>query len=252
VIQTTLRTRARCRSASRLGDLQLAAERRAWLVVRDRLVGRPAVSRAVGHHEADGHVARDDLPRGAAPGERVGEPRTLRLAEDRGRPGPGGLPVGRVRAAVAAQVHHEELEQRAVGEAAVDAPRRDRVAADGQELEQRPRRPLGEHVHPALGVARVVLEHEPVVPVVDHLVVVPLRDHRHRSVEAARVRVEQVVGEVAAELVERLGDLVLRLGHQVAPHVPSSSGTSATSGPSAYTLSPECTNTSGSVRRIAS
>jgi hypothetical protein len=39
------------------------------------------------------------------------------------------------------------------------------------------------------------------------LVVVPLGQHRHLRVQAAQVLVEQVVAVVAAELVERLGDL---------------------------------------------
>ncbi len=47
--------------------------------------------------------------------------------------------------------------------------------------------------------------------------VVPLPDLRHLGVEGAQVLVQQVVAVVAAELVERLGDLALLFGDQVAP-----------------------------------
>ena len=47
--------------------------------------------------------------------------------------------------------------------------------------------------------------------------IVPLPDLRHLGVEGPQVLVQQVVAVVAAKLVERLGDLALFLGDQIAP-----------------------------------
>jgi hypothetical protein len=57
----------------------------------------------------------------------------------------------------------------------------------------------------------------PRTPVVAHLVIVPLGEHRHLGVEGAQVRVEQIVFVVAAEVGERLGDPRFLVGHQIAP-----------------------------------
>ena len=55
------------------------------------------------------------------------------------------------------------------------------------------------------------------VPVVMDLVIVPYHERRDLGVEAADVRVEEVIGEGAAELVERLGDLRFRGRGEVLP-----------------------------------
>jgi hypothetical protein len=71
-----------------------------------------------------------------------------------------------------------------------------------------------------LGVARVVAgvaEHLGRVPVVQDLVIVPLRHHRHLGVEAAEVRVAEVVAVAAAELAERLCHLADAVLDEVAP-----------------------------------
>ena len=78
--------------------------------------------------------------------------------------------------------------------------------------------PGGQHVAPALGVA-VVVEELAGIPVVAGLVVVPLRDRRDVGIQRTDVRVLQDVALPAAELVERLGDLLDAVGDQVAPDV---------------------------------
>jgi hypothetical protein len=87
---------------------------------------------------------------------------------------------------------------------------------DRQPLEERLVRARREHVGALLGVA-VVGQDLARVPVVVGLVVVPLVDLRHARGEGTQVVVEQVVGERAAEVVERLGDLRLRGRDDVAP-----------------------------------
>ena len=74
----------------------------------------------------------------------------------------------------------------------------------------------GQHVDPLLGVAGVV-EDLAGVPVVQHLVVVPLVDLRHLGGEPPVVLVEQVVRVLPAVLVQGLGHLELRVGEHVAP-----------------------------------
>ena len=103
-------------------------------------------------------------------------------------------------------------------ERAVHAVRLRRVAPHGEELEQRLARPLGQHAHLLLGVARVPVHGELPEPVVHHLVVVPLRHHGDAGADGLRVRVQLVVGEVAAEVVQALRRAALGLGDQVAPH----------------------------------
>ena len=136
----------------------------------------------------------------------------------RALPGPRvGLAIGRVRPPVAPQVQHEDLEQRPVGKVPVDALPFVGMPPHRHELEQclagtgcKERRALHR-------VAIIAVELQPREPVVHDLVVVPLGDHGHRRVEAARVVVEEVVREVAPEFVERLGDLCLGVGDKVPP-----------------------------------
>jgi hypothetical protein len=54
-------------------------------------------------------------------------------------------------------------------------------------------------------------------PIVEHLVVVPLRDGRDLGIEREQVLVEQIVFPVAAVVVEGLGYVGLFLGHEVPP-----------------------------------
>ncbi len=133
----------------------------------------------------------------------------------------GCLIVFRIRAAVAAHVEPEHLERRAIAEGAIDPPALERMLADRHVIEERLRGPRRQQVDALdlvgglLGVAREVLVREPVV---QDLVVVPLREHRHLRVEPPEVGVHQVVRVVAAELGQGLGDLGGRLGGQVLPH----------------------------------
>lgn len=92
-----------------------------------------------------------------------------------------------------------------------------RQRGHGEVLAERPQGARGEDVRVLLRVAGVVQDLAR-VPVVVHLVVVPLDDRRHLRVEAAQVLVEEVVAERAAELGQRLGDLGLLLGRDVPPH----------------------------------
>ena len=82
-------------------------------------------------------------------------------------------------------------------------------------------------------ISLVALRSRSQIPVVADFVVVPLDDLRHRGVEPAHVLVHQVVLMVAAELVERLGDLRLRPVTMFFQIEPSSSFTSAGTGWSA-------------------
>ena len=186
-----------------VGDLPLAAERRAGIAVGHRLEGL-----AVGDGEADRHVAGDDLPRRPRRRQRVPQPPELRAPEDVG----GRGAVGVVRGAVRAQVEDEDVERRAVVDDAVDP-----LAGDGRVFEEGAARPRRQQRHVLHRVARVVVALAR-VPVVQHLVVVPLHDPRHLGPERAQRRVEQVVAVVAAELVQGLRDLALGRGGHVAPH----------------------------------
>jgi len=87
---------------------------------------------------------------------------------------------------------------------------------DRYVLVERPRRPPGEHVDVVDAVALVV---EPLagVPVVQDLVVVPLVDLRRAGEELTPVVGHQVVAELAAKLVQRLGDVLLGGCDQVCP-----------------------------------
>ena len=166
--------------------------------------------------QPDRHVGRDHLPGRAGREELPPEPARLLAAEDAGGIGEGGFPVLAVRSPVAAHVDHEEVQERPPADPPVDALALDRVGGEGRELEHRPLRP-GRQQPGALDRVPGVLDHALVKPVVRHLVVVPLDVLRDLGVEAPDVLVREVVAVVAAELLDRLGDLRLLLGHEVLP-----------------------------------
>ena len=118
-----------------------------------------------------------------------------------------------VRAAIAAHVEHEHIEQRTVGDLAIDAP------ALGRELPRR--HELMERAAAAGRKLRDVGfaddEWHPRPPVVGDLMVIPLREGRDFRVEGAQIAVEQIVFVVAAEVRERLRDTRFFLGEDVAP-----------------------------------
>ena len=97
--------------AQQICNFQLAPERRAVVAIRDRLerVG------AVRHDKTDGHVGRDDLPRGRARGQRPFQPAQLCVAEERRQVVQRLLAIRAVRAAIAAHVEREHVDQRARG-----------------------------------------------------------------------------------------------------------------------------------------
>ena len=172
--------------------------------------GAVALRRRVVVDEPDRQVGGDHLPGRARSGKLALEPGELRGPEERASP---RSPAAAVRPAIAAHVEHEHVEQRPVGDLAIDA------AALGGELARR--RELVERAAAArrerrdVGIADAQRHAGP--PVVGDLVVVPLREHRDLGVEGAQIMVEQVVFVVAAEVGERLGDARLFFRHDVAP-----------------------------------
>ncbi len=131
--------------------------------------------------------------------------------EDQGR--------GAVRAvggAVGAHVQHEHVEQRAIRDLAIDPSGFRRRLAHRHELVKRAAAARGEAEDALVGIAVPARWHAG-APVVGHLVIVPLREHRHRGIERTQVRVEQVVFVVAAKVGERLRHARLLLGHDVLP-----------------------------------
>ena len=144
------------------------------------------------------------------------QPRELRRPEDRGSPARRRAAGSAIGPAVGPHVEGEHLQQPTVGERAVDAFRLVGRVADRVVLEEGPLGPRREQGH-ALHLVPVVGQDLGGAPVVAHLVVVPEHDLRDLGVEAAHVLVEEVVEVVAPELVERLRDLALGGGDEVAP-----------------------------------
>ena len=141
-----------------------------------------------------------------------GPPRSADSSDQR------GLTVRRVRPAIGAHVEPEDLDERPEparpGRHARD--QRDRACIGVYSMNAR-LAARGEQRDAALGVRTLPGEHLGRIPVVEHFVVVPDHELRHRRVEAPHVLVEQVVAMVAAELVERFGDLALLGRHQIPP-----------------------------------
>ena len=203
--------------AQQLGDLQLAPEGRAGIAVGHRLEvarARRSTTSPIGMSQAmTFQVARD------APGARSFSQRSCARAEDRvsrrraaawrfGEFGPA------VRCAGRARTRRATARRRATGRSASGPRPARRIGGTRGTRASRARRQQRHVLH---RVARVVV-HLARVPVVQHLVVVPLHDPRHLGVEARGVLVEQVVEVVAAELVEGLRHLRLRRRDEVAPH----------------------------------
>ena len=200
--------------AKEIGDLELAAERRAGIGVGNRFVR----GRAIAHHQADGQIARDHFPGRSGRAQRALQPRELLRAGMHRFGARRGLPVRRVRAAVCPQVDREHLEQRAVGTRAVDRRHGARRETHRRVLEKGLSRVGREHPRVLLCVAIVGVEAHAGIPVVLHFMVVPQPQLRNLPVETPHVVVEQVVRVVAAELVERFGDLRLLICDDVSPH----------------------------------
>ena len=122
---------------------------------------------------------------------------------------PGGI-------AIAAHVDQEHIEQRSIGDLTIDPAGLLRDRPDRHEFMEGtagarddPRRAVVAVTARVVGAERR--------PVVGHLMIVPLREHRYLRVERAHVFVEQIVFVIAAKLGERVCDGGFFLGDDVAP-----------------------------------
>ena len=189
--------------------LQLAPLGRAVLAVGHGFPARDTLFiLAVGHKQADGHVAGNQLPGGLAGLEPLDQPLDLRAAQQVGVGAFLGLQIGGVGAAVAAHVQHKHIGQRALRQHAVDAlglgrPKR----ADGRVLHEGALAAGGEQLDVLLGVGGVAQQALAAGVVVGDLVVVPLPDLRHFAAEGAHIRIHQVVAVAAPVFVQGFGHL---------------------------------------------
>ena len=172
----------------------------------------------VADDQADRQAARHHLPRRRAGGQRA--PRASAAGPRRGAPSPRsaiGWRLALFGAAVAAVVEQEDLD-RPVADAAVEPF--GIAAVDRQRRGTRScawRARAASSATDATVVARIAVLAPLRIPVVAHFVVVPHASAAPPAVEAAHVRVLQVVAIVAAELVHRLGRLRLGRAGQAAP-----------------------------------
>ena len=171
-----------------IGDLVLAPLRRA--VAKCNRVFADQSDRQVGCDHLPGRVRSRALPL---------EPGQLRHPQDES--------VGRIvafvpgRIAVAAHVDQKDIEQRPITYPAIDAAGLRRRGADRHEFMKRPACTRNQPGGAVLSVARLVGGTDR-RPVIGHLMIVPLRQHRHLRIEGAQIAVEQVVFIVAAKLRE--------------------------------------------------
>ena len=169
--------------------------------------------------QTDRHVGRDHLPDRLRPLEAIEQPVQLWTAHERGDLALGGLQVVGVGAAVAAHVHHKQVQQRTLGQVAVDAlGLHIGGASDGCVFMEGLGGTRHQQGHILLLVATVIAQIFGVRIVVDHLVVVPLPDLRHIGGHAAHVGVHQVIAVPAPVLVQGFGHLAHLFGHHVVPH----------------------------------
>ena len=146
------------------------------------------------------------------------QPVNLRVAEESGLRRLGWLVVAGVGAAVAAHVDHENFEQRAVVELAVDALAFVcRIWTQRRVFEKRFGRSRRQQRHVFLGVTCVGAEVFAVAPVVGDFMVVPLPQLRHLLGKLTDIGIPQVVAVTTAKFVLRLGDFLHALGDQVVP-----------------------------------
>ena len=123
-----------------------------------------------------------------------------------------------VGAAIGAQVEEEHVEQRAVGDLAIDAAGFGRRVADRRHLVEGAAGARRQQRHRLLGVAVVLRQILRCRPVVGDLVIVPLEEGRADRVERAAMLVHEVVFPLVAIFGERLGDLALAVDqHLVDP-----------------------------------
>ena len=186
-----------------IGDLMLAPLRRA-IAERDRVLA----------DQADRHVGGDHLPGRVGGHQFALQPRQLCRAEDESVAVVVALVPGIV--AVAAHVEHEDVEQWTVADPAIDATVIACRLSHRHEFVERAPGPRHQFRDAVLGKAALVVAAQR-RPVVGHLVIVPLREHRDLGVEGAKVLVEPVVFIVAAKLRETVRDDRFFFRHDVAP-----------------------------------
>ena len=129
---------------------------------------------------------------------------------------PSPSPLFQLEFAIAAHVDQEEIEQRTAGNLSIDAPGVGPPRSDRHIVEEGAPCPRNKQ-RSAILVKSVRVETAERRPVVAHLVVVPLREHRHFGVKGAEILVEPIVAVIASKLAQRAGDRGFVLGHDVAP-----------------------------------
>ena len=121
-----------------LGHFELAPGRCAVVPVGPGFVGALRNVRIeIGHDDRQRHVARDDFPGCARIRQLLLEPLHLRGAQEIGVAAGRGLPVCGVRAAVAAFVQHQHVDQGAHPKRSVDPLRVDRIESHRVVFEHR-------------------------------------------------------------------------------------------------------------------
>ena len=161
--------------AEDLGKLQLTPECLAVEGVGDRL----EVIRTVAHDQPDRHAVRDHFPHRLARRQGARQPRHLRRPHDAALVAERRLVVHRVRAAVAAQIEREHVDERTAADNAIQpfgivANDRHRVV-----FEERLPSACREQGRALRRVARIVRQIAGRIPVVAHLMIVPADDLRH-------------------------------------------------------------------------
>ena len=139
------------------------------------------------------------------------------VPEDEGVAAVVALVPGRI--AIAAHVDQKHIEQRPVSDPAIDPAGLPGNLADRHEFMKRAARALNQPRFAVLGVTGLVGGADR-RPVIGHLMIVPLRQHRHLCVEGAQILVEQIVFVVAAKLREAVGDGGFLFGDDIAPDFP--------------------------------
>ena len=204
--------------AQQLCEFQFAALGCAGIAIGDGFDIFLILGHLVPDIDADRHVAGDDLPRRARGFQRGFQPIQLRLAQNLRLGGDLILHPFAVGAAIAAQIKEEDVQQRTIGDLAIDAAGFGGRIADRGHFMEGALGAGGQQGDGFFGIAVIAGQVLAGRPVVDDLVVVPLKQRRHHGRHGLRVLIHLVVFPAAAEFVQRLGDLADLIGqHGVAP-----------------------------------
>src|SRR5262245_44096385 len=104
----------------KIGDLQLTAKRRSIVALRHRFAAEFAIA-VIGDVKADGHIGGNHLPGRRGGLEGTLEPGDLLRTKEIAVGSIGVLPIFAVRSPVAAHIEHEDVDERTIGDAAIDA-----------------------------------------------------------------------------------------------------------------------------------